>query len=69
MSSINAQAMVLVPATRTVHLAIFDGKAAALSPWHLLDAARLMAGEDLATVPVVNSPAISVPFPHYAGAR
>jgi len=69
MPGINAQAMVLVPATRTVHLAIFDGKAAALSPWHLLDAARLMAGEDLATVPVVNSPAISVPFPHYAGAR
>jgi len=66
---INAQAMVLVPATRTLHLATFGFKAAALSPWHAIDGVRLMQGEDLATVPLVSSPAINDPFQHYAGAH
>jgi Acyl-coenzyme A:6-aminopenicillanic acid acyl-transferase len=64
--AMNAQAMVLVPGTRTVHLATYGLKAAALSPWHTIDGARLMAGENLLTVPLVASPAIADPFPHYA---
>ncbi|HEX3132336.1 MAG TPA: C45 family peptidase [Planctomycetota bacterium] len=64
--AMNAQAMVLVPATRSVHLATYGLKAAALSPWHTIDGARLMAGDDLMAVPLLTSPAIADPFPHYA---
>ncbi len=69
MPGINAQAMVLVPATRTVHLALFDGKAAALSAWHAFDGAALMAGAALDQVNVTTGKAITEPFPHYAGAH
>jgi isopenicillin-N N-acyltransferase like protein len=69
MPLINAQAMIFVPATRTLHLATHDAKAAALSPWHVLDGTVLMSGADLTVVPVVASPAIADPFPHYAGAH
>jgi hypothetical protein len=69
MPGINAQAMVLVPATRAIHLAIFDGKAAALSAWHAFDGAALMAGSALDQVNVTTDKAISEPFAHYAGAH
>ena len=69
MPGINAQAMVLVPATRAVHLALFDGKAAALSAWHAFDGAALMAGAALDQVNVTTGKAIAEPFAHYAGAH
>lgn len=67
-TAMNAQAMVLVPATRTLHLALFGTKEAALSPWHQVDAAQLMAGSDLANVPMIRTPAIDDPFQHYTKA-
>lgn len=65
MPDLNAQAMIFVPATRTLHLATHLQKAAALSPWHELDGKVLMSGADLLIVPVVSSAAISDPFAHY----
>jgi hypothetical protein len=67
-TAMNAQAMVLVPATRTLHLALYGTKEAALSPWHQVDAAQLMAGSDLATVSMITTPAIDDPFQHYTKA-
>jgi hypothetical protein len=67
MRGINAQAMVFVPQTRVVHLAVFAGRPAALSPWHELDGAALMSGADLGTVSLATSAALSDPFEHYAG--
>jgi hypothetical protein len=64
-TALNAQAMVLIPTTRTVHLALYGSKEAALSPWHEVNAATLMAGIDLETFPVIASPAIADPFRHY----
>lgn len=69
MPGINAQAMVLVPATRAIHLAIFDGKAAALSPWRAFDGKALMSGAALDQVSVITGKAITEPFAHYAGAH
>lgn len=69
MRGINAQAMVFVPQTRSIHLATYATRAAALSPWHALDGAALMTGADLATVPLPAGPALAEPFPHYAGAH
>ena len=61
---LNAQAMVLVPATRALHLATNDGKPAALSTWYGVDGARLMAGAALDQVPVTVLEPVK-PFPHY----
>jgi hypothetical protein len=67
---INAQAMILEPATRTLHLATASGvRAAALSPWHALAGARLMAGDALDQVPIATTPALPRPWPHYTAAH
>ena len=67
MHTINAQAMILEPATCTVHLAMSSGvRPAALSPWHAIDGARLMAGDTLDQIPLTTTPAVK-PWPHYTG--
>jgi hypothetical protein len=64
--NLNAQAMVLEPATCTVHLATASGvRAAALSSWHAIAGARLMAGDDLGQVPLATSGPLKAPWPHY----
>lgn len=70
MRTINAQAMILEPATCTVHLATASGvRPAALSSWHAIDGAQLMAGAAVDQVPVTTTAAVKEPWPHYAGQR
>ena len=66
MHNINAQAMILVPATRMIHLATASGvRAAALSAWHALDGARMMAGDALDKLPLTTSGPLTKPWAHY----
>ncbi len=66
MPAINAQAMVFIPATRSLELAIGTGaKPAALEPWRRIELGEVLDGGDLTTVPVEVVPA-SMPLRHYA---
>ncbi len=65
MPHINTQAMIFIPSSRSLQLAIYGPRPAALSTYKTIDVAALLTGAQLAEYPVLLQPAVDKPFPHY----